>query len=201
VQGSASDRSAIPPSEAISYVHARIEISLQEVFGEDGYVAVRPGYFASNNVRQYKSGLEKGEVRMYGPNATVDNIVPSDIGRVCGTVLARGAPEDGERKLYLYGPELLSQKDTVGTLADVLGKKLDIVAIDEQDAEKKFAEEKVPALFVVYMLRRLGMEVDGQNVLGYPVGEGQLLNVEKYSGRKATSFKEWVEENKQLFLS
>ncbi|MCJ1302290.1 hypothetical protein MMC08_005093, partial [Hypocenomyce scalaris] len=57
VQG---DLKAIQPSEVLPYVHAQVEIKLGEIFGADGFVAVRPGSFASNT-RQYKAELEKGE--------------------------------------------------------------------------------------------------------------------------------------------
>jgi uncharacterized protein YbjT (DUF2867 family) len=198
VQG---DLKAIQPSEVIPYVHAQVEINLGEIFGADGFVAVRPGSFASNT-RQYKAGLEKGEVKIYGPDAKVDCIVPEDIGRVCGTVLSKG-PQDEQRAIYLYGPKLLSQTDSVRTLAKALGKNPKIVSADEQDAYKMFVEERgVPVPLAKYMISRAGRTATGHSqVFGYPVSEEQLSNVQKYSGRKATTFEEWVEQNKQMFVS
>jgi uncharacterized protein YbjT (DUF2867 family) len=189
------DLKAIQPSEAIPYVHAQVELSLAEVYGADGFIAVRPGSFASNT-RQYKEGFAKGEVRVFGPNARVDCIVQEDIGRVCGTVLAKGV-------IYLYGPEVITQMDQVRILARVLDKEPRVVIASEEDALKMFVEErKVPAPFAEYMIRQVEKSGTGDlEVIGYPVREEELSNVEKYSGRKAATFEEWAERNKNLFLS
>lgn len=198
VQG---DLKAIQPSDVIPYVHAQVEINLREIFGVDGFVAARPGYFASNT-REYKAGFEKGEVKIYKPDARIDCIVPEDIGRVCGTVLANG-PQDEHRAIYLYGPEILSQMDSIKILARVLRIDPKIEVIDEQEAYKMIVEERgFPAPMAKYMLGRMGKSITEQTqVFGYPVKEGQLSNVKKYSGRKATTFEEWVEQNKQIFVS
>jgi uncharacterized protein YbjT (DUF2867 family) len=194
------DLKAIQPSQSIPYVHAQVEIKLEEIFGVDGFVAARPGSFASNTL-QYKAGLKKGEVKIHIPDAKVDCIVPEDIGRVCGTVLAKG-PQDEQRAIYLYGPTLLPQTDAVKILAKVLGKDPKIVSLDEQEAYKMFVEERgVPVHLAKYMISQAAKTTTGHNeVFGYAVSEEQLSNVQKYSGRKATTFEEWAEQNKQIFV-
>ncbi|CZR61725.1 related to NmrA-like family protein [Phialocephala subalpina] len=198
VQG---DLTAIQPSEIIPYIHAQVEINLGEIFGSDGFVAVRPGSFASNTV-QYKAGLESGKVKIYMPDAKVDCIVPDDIGRVCGTILAKG-PQDEQRAIYLFGPKLLSQADSVRILAKLLGKNCEIETADEEDAYKMFVEELgVPAPVAKYMMKQLGKtSPKGGCVFGYLVNEEDLSNVQKYSGKRATTFEEWVEKNNQIFVS
>ena len=198
---SQGDLAAIPPNDIIAYMHAQVEIVLQEVFGADQFVAVRPGSFASNTVL-YKAGLAKGEVKVFGPDALVDNIVPEDIGRVCGTVLAKG-PQDERRAIYLYGPELLSQMECVKILAKVLGKSPKLEIADEQEALKMFVEERgLPPFLAKYMVEQSGKTAaDKSLVFGYPIKEEDLPNVEQYSGRRATTFEEWAEQNKQSFLS
>jgi uncharacterized protein YbjT (DUF2867 family) len=193
------DPKAIQPSEAIPYVHAQVEINLGEIFGADGFVAARPGSFASNTL-QYKQGLEQGEVKIFAPDAKIDCIVPEDIGRVCGTVLAKG-PQDEQRAIYLYGPKLMTQRESVETLAKALGKDPKIVIVDEEEAYKMFVEERgFPAFFAKYMIRQGSKTITGSTqVFGYPISEEQLSNVEKYSGRKATTFEEWAEQNRQMF--
>ena len=195
------DRAAIQPSQVIPYVHAQVEINLEEVFGKDGFVALRPGAFASN-VMQYKAGLQKGEVKIFRPDSKVDSIVPEDIGRVGGTVLAKGAPEDGERVLYLYGPELMSLRESIEVLARLLGKEPKIQIADEEEAYKMFVEERgVPEHVAKYMVSQAGKPAaEGQiEVFGLPVEEEELRNVEKYSGRKGTTFQDWVLQNKAMF--
>jgi uncharacterized protein YbjT (DUF2867 family) len=190
----------VKASEVIPYIHAQVEINLREVFGPDGYVAVRPGSFASNTF-QYKDGLKSGAVKVLGPDRTVDNIVPDDIGRVCGTVLVKGVIEKGNKPMYLYGPELMTNTDCVKTLAKVLGKDPKIEAMEADEAKKVFIERGWPAPLADYMIRRSKMDSEGTTVAGYSVSKEELSNVERYTGRKATTFEEWAEKNKQVFLS
>lgn len=191
----------IPPNEIIPYMHARVEINLRAVYGADGFVAARPGSFASNTV-QFKTGLEQGEVKIYKPDATVDYIVPEDIGRVCGTVLAKG-PQDEQRAIYLYGPELRSQGDCVRILAEALGKNSTIHSADEQEARKLFVEERgIPAPVAEFMIHQLNKPHTGHSqVFGYQVDEEHLSNIQKYSGTKAMTFEEWAKQNKHRFVS
>ena len=195
------DLKAIEPSDIIPYAHAQVEINLNEVYGPDNYVALRPGAFASNN-SGFKAGLNKGEVKIFRPELKVDNIVPEDIGRVGGTILAKG-PQDEQRKIYLYGPELLTQGDTIKILAKVLGKDVKVESASEDDAFRMFTEErKVPAPVAKYMISRTASTVDGAGqVFGLKISEEDLRNVEKYSGRKATSLEAWAEKNKGMFIS
>jgi uncharacterized protein YbjT (DUF2867 family) len=191
----------VQPSEVIPYIHAQVEINLREVFGPDGYIAVRPGSFASNTF-QYKEGLQSGVVKVLAPERTVDGIVPDDIGRVCGTVLIKGPIEKDNAPMYLYGPELMTNTDCVKTLAKVLGKDPKIEVMDAEEAKKVFAERGWPAPLAEYMIRRSYMdESKGSTVAGYPVSMEQLMNVERYTGERATTFEEWAEKNKQMFMS
>lgn len=174
---------------------------LAEIFGAHGFVAVRPGSFASNTV-QYRAELGNGNVKIYMPDSKVDCIVPEDIGRVCGTILAKG-PQDEERAIYLYGAKLLSQADTVRVLGKVLGKEVIIETADEQYAYKSFVEDRgAPPFIAKYMVSQMGKTVTGHTqVFGLPIKEEHFSNVHKYSGRNATTFEEWAEQNRDLFVS
>ena len=195
------DLASIPPSEMIPWMHAQVELQLQEIYGEDNFVALRPGYFASNTVA-YKSGLQEGSVKIFKSDAKVDCIVPEDIGRVAGTVLAKG-PQNAQRKIYLYGPDIISQREAVQTLAKVLGKSPHIEDINAQDAHKHFTSHGMPPPLADYMVRasERGSGAGEKQVFGHAVSEEELVNVEKYSGRKSTTFEKWVEQNKAIFVS
>ena len=197
IQGPLED---VPAKDVIPYLHARVEINLKKVFGENGYVAVRPGYFASNT-REYKAAFAAGKYKLYKPQATVDCIVPEDIGRVAGTVLVEG-PRDGEREIVLYGPELRTQREVIGVLEKILGKKVEIEVVEgEDDAYSMYAERQRPLPVAKYMIDRFGKSVGDNQVLGYPVKEEELRNIEKYSERQATTFEAWVEQNRESFIS
>ena len=195
------DPKKIPQSEVIPFVHARVEINLTEVFGPQGFVAARPGSFATNT-RQFKSGIQSGEVEIFGPDATVDCIVSEDIGRVCGTILANG-PQDDERIIYLYGPELIAQKELARRIAQAVGKNPKIASLTPEGAYKMFVEQRgAPPPVAKYMSSQSTEGFPGEKrVWSVPVTDELLLNVEKYSGKKATTFDEWLEQNKGLFSS
>jgi uncharacterized protein YbjT (DUF2867 family) len=195
-----SDPKTIPPSEATAYMHAQVEANLQDIF-ESNFVALRPGPFASNTL-QYKSGIEKGEVRIFMPDANVGYIDPEDIGRVAGTILAEG-PLDEQKAVYLYGPQVFSQAKAVQILAKGLGKNPVIRSADEQEAYRMyvdgFGSDEGAARDMINSTKRTSAEQ--LQILGFPVREEDLLNVEKYSGRRATTLEEWIEKNKMLFVS
>lgn len=198
IQGEPED---VKSSEVVPYLHAQVEINLKEVFGPGGYIAARPGSFASNTI-QYKEGFESGLVKIFAPDATVDAIAQEDIGRACGTVLVKG-PLDENTAMYLYGPQLISQADCVKTLAKVLGKSPTIQTMKKEEAYKEYTEHRRwPAPLAEYMITQSGtMDPTRSLVCGYPVSAEQLSSVEKYTSKKAITFEEWAEQNKQMFIS
>ena len=188
----------VQQSDVIPWAHAQVEISLTEVFGEDRFVPLRPGSFSSNNM-QYKKGLEDGLVKITGPDMQVDNIVPEDIGRVGGTVLAKGL-EGKDRVIYLYGEELLTQRETVEVMAKVLGKSAKIEKSSEEEAIEMFKARGIPAPLMDYMIRRSRVTPSaGLNVFGYSLEKEELKNVQKYTGKKFTTFEEWMQTVKGAF--
>lgn len=188
----------VQPSEFIPYAHARLEVTLDEVYGPDGYVAVRPGAFATNLLRQ-KEGIRAGEVKMYGPGFKIDCITPVDIGAVIGTILAEG-PRDGQRKVFLYGPQILSQKQGLEIIGEVLGKQVKVSGIVAEEALAQYLTKGAPKPMAEYMISALGdtdPDLEHGSWLAHYV-EG-LANVQKYTGKPALAFRQWVEANLELF--
>jgi uncharacterized protein YbjT (DUF2867 family) len=143
--------SSIPPSEVIAYSHAHVEINLDEVFGPENYVAVRPGGFATNILR-FKDGIKTGEVKLIGSTFQLDCITPADMGRVSGTILVQG-PKNGQQKVYLYGPQIMSQGDAIQTVGKVLGKDVKLTTLSQQEGLDAFLQNGVPMPFAEYMIR------------------------------------------------
>lgn len=188
----------VQPSEFIPYTHARLEVTLDEVYGPDGYVAVRPGAFATNLLRQ-KEGIRAGEVKMYGAGFKIDCITPVDMGGVIGAILADG-PRDGQRKVFLYGPQILSQKQGLEIIGEVLGKEIKVSGIGAEEALAQYLAKGAPKPMAEYMIKALGdtdpdLE-DGSWLAHYKEG---MENVQKYTGKPATGFREWVQANPELF--
>jgi uncharacterized protein YbjT (DUF2867 family) len=192
ISGEAKD---VEPSDIIPYIHAQVEINLDEIFGPENYVAVRPGGFATNMLRN-KSDIAAGEVKLYTPNFKLDCVTPIDMGRVSGTILAQG-PKNGQRKVYVYGPQVISMSDAIHTIAKVLGKNVKITPINAEEALEQHLSHGLPKPLAEYMIRRFGTDEDANVPRAYY--EEGVQNVQLYTGAPSTSFEKWVATNKDLF--
>ena len=197
------DIKMIPQSEFIAFAHAQVEINLEEVFGVDGFVAVRPAWFASNAL-WWKTTVRDGEVKIAYPDAKADWITPGDIGAVCGMLLARGLQGiDGADKknfVNLCGPEMLSLREAMAIIAKAIGKDVEVTQLDEQGGVENFVKvhgfPEPVAKYLINALKRMDERTDDSFHRLYEEGAG---NLRKYAGRLPTSFQQWVEENKQEF--
>lgn len=193
------DISKILPSDIIPYAHGHVELVLAEIFGADGYIAMRPAWLASNAV-PWKAGISSGELKLVSPDAKVDFICPADIGRVCGALLARG-PQAGQGFVNLCGPELVSQREAVGVIARAVGREVQVVSLGEEEGvQMMVAGQGMPEILARYLVRGLKALGDGEKVW-YEKGvyEEARENVRKLAGREPMRLGEWVEENKGLF--
>lgn len=187
----------IPPSDLISYIHAQVELSLDEVFGEDNYVAVRPGSFATNLLR-FSGAINSCDVRLFGGDFVFDCITPIDMGTVSGTILAEGS-RNGQRKVYLYGPQVLSQKDAIEIIARVLGKSITITNIGADEGLEQYTAAGFPKPLAEYMVEK--MKTKPEEGLGRTFYETGVENVQLYTGKPSVGFEDWVAANKGLFAA
>ena len=185
----------VDPSDIISYIHAQVEINLDDVFGPENYVAVRPGGFATNFLR-YKSDIVAGEVKLYTPNFRLDCVTPIDMGRVSGTILAQG-PKNGQRKVYVYGPQIITMSSAIYTIAKVLGKNVKITTINAEEALEQHLSHGMPKPLAEYMIRRF--ETDENSNIPRPRYEEGVQNVQLYTGTPSTGFEKWVATHKDMF--
>lgn len=196
-----NDPKDFPPADYIPYAHAQVEIRLSEIFGDDNYVALRPGGFSTNASMWYGDGIKAGKVRMFAPEAAFDCITPDDMGAVGGVVLAKGA-QDGQRIVYLFGPEMVQQQDVIRIISDVLGKEVKVEWTDAEGAKQGFIDSGQPPPIAGYLAGRIGdvgpegFEADCPGLHA----EG-VENIKKYLGRPALDFRTWVEANKDLFTA
>lgn len=187
----------IPSSEVIPYWHAQVEVSLDEVYGSDNYVAVRPGAFATNLLWD-KKGIIDGHVPLFGANTKQDSITPGDMGRVSGYILANG-PKNGQKKVYLYGPQLRTHREAIEEVGKVLGKEVKITELNAEEGRKHFTQHGLPPPIIDYFMRvhekAPSMDVKDQ----FALYEEGVENVKLYTGRSSTTLQEWLGANKELF--
>ncbi|SPO01848.1 related to NmrA-like family protein [Cephalotrichum gorgonifer] len=207
--GIRGDPRGVAPGAITFWTHAQVELRLEETFGKGGYVAIRPAFFATNSL-WWKGMIEAGDVRLPYPQSINDALVPHDIGRVAGSVLARGPTvidslegEDGKyNAIRLYGPQLLSLEEEVSLIAKAAGKETKVTTVGEDEFVgfmTNFVPEPIARDMVAGFKSTAGLGEEEDSFYAESEFKEASANVEKYSGKPPTTFGEWVEENKVLF--
>lgn len=195
VQG---DLKSIEPTNLIPYLHGQVELNLKEVFGTDGYIALRPAFF-STNARWWAGMIREGEVKIAYPNSSFDWISPGDIGRVAGKFLVQGiqatSGADKRNFVTLCGPKLVSQGDAMGIFGKAIGKDVKVTEVDEEEGTKILIEGGVPDFVAGPLVKSLGSGSTQFEEESYTEG---VLNLKKYAGQ-VTSLEEWAAANKEVF--
>jgi hypothetical protein len=153
----------VPPSDLISFMHAQGELSLRKTFSKDQVVAIRPGYFATNLVGQHKQGITERKVKLVNPDSLADMITNEDMGEVAGTVLVEGQ-RDGQDFIYLFGPEMIQERDAYEAVGKLLGDKIEVVKVDADEGLQELVREGLPEPIAKYLVGLMQETVDGKDV-------------------------------------
>lgn len=184
---------SVSPDDHVPWVHAQVEISLDEIYGKDGFIAVRPNYFSSN-ILWFTAGILAGEVRHANPEAEYDWISPEDIGRVCGSILARGLKH---RIVWLMGSERMALKDAIGVVARALGREIKVTKITAEEALDEFLKNGTPEHTARWIVRYITEDAGFE--FKTAVVEEARGNVLKYTNRVPVKFDQWVDGNLARF--
>jgi NAD(P)-dependent dehydrogenase (short-subunit alcohol dehydrogenase family) len=188
----------IPSTDLLPYVHAQVEANLADVFGPDNYVAVRSGCFITNLLAQ-KTGIAANHVDLYGAEFEQDNIAPSDVGKVIGNIVVSG-PKNGQREVYVYGPEILSMYDAVVKIGKVLQKDVKINVLGRKEGYDKYIKVGMPPSFAEYMVEVGSTKgPDKGNGERFPNYKEGVANVSLYTGQPPMGLEMWVKQNKAVF--
>ncbi|KAH8646810.1 hypothetical protein BX600DRAFT_476954 [Xylariales sp. PMI_506] len=188
----------VPPADLIPYVHGQVEISLDEVYGRENYVALRPGVFATN-LLEFKHGIAAGEVKVPGLDWELDAITPEDMGTVAGTILVQG-PRNGQHRVYLYGPQFVTNKDAITAIGKAINKDIKITGLNKEESLALLAGHGTPKPFAEYLVRCF--HSTSAEIWSFrSCYEEGVKNVELYTGKPAIRFQEWLDANKELFIA
>ncbi|KAK1148539.1 hypothetical protein N8T08_009545 [Aspergillus melleus] len=188
-----TDIHTVNPSDIVPWEHAQVEIALEEVYGRDSYVTVRPAFYSSNIVHE-RSAILHGEVKLPNPDATFDFISSEDIGHVAGTILVNGA---NEHIVRLLGPETMTLRDAVKIVGNVLGKEVRVTQISREEAAAQMEAAGVPTRMVNWHLHNV---IDrAGSYIGSPDAPTARNNILKYTQHPPQHFEQWVEDNKARF--
>lgn len=157
-------------------------------------------YFNSN-VFWYLDNIKQGFVELMMPDITFDYISPSDIGTVCGAILADAElrkPINELRTVELCGPKIYTQREAFDILSNTLGREIAIKEIDEEKFRKNMGF--MPETVLDSLTNGFKANREGRGpVADKKRYESAVKNLRRYKGAEPLQFGEWVEANKAAF--
>jgi uncharacterized protein YbjT (DUF2867 family) len=154
------------------------------------WTILQPQEFSSNALEWIESIRSENVAREAFGDRKTAYIHPADIASVAAEALTTDKYHGEE--LVMTGPEVLTPKRAVQIISDVIGRPVRFEERSEEEERRRMKEE-------------LGLE---QEVIDYviswtknPPKEGYTVSpvVEEVTGRPACTFREWVEEYRDLF--
>ncbi|KAJ5753324.1 uncharacterized protein N7511_007477 [Penicillium nucicola] len=183
----------VSPSDFIAWHHAQVEIALENIFGLENFTAVRPAYFSSN-ILQHKLGIMKGLVEFPNPEAEFDWISPSDVGRVCGALLAHGTTQ---HIVGLVGVEKMSLRQAIAVISRTVGTPIEVKKIEADQALRNMISIGVPPPVAVWMVNDATQNAGA--AFQAPGFKEAVENIRRFTGKDAIRFQQWVAENQDMF--
>lgn len=154
------------------------------------WVSLRPAVFASNFVGMWAAQIRAGDV-VGGPYAAASAapIVETDIAAVASQALL--TDEFVGQQLPLTGPQAFTNSELVEVIGTVLGRRLQYFEVPPDVVRQRFIGLGLGAEFADAYTAMLAEALDKPALV--------TREVEKITGRPATSFAQWVTEHRDLF--
>jgi uncharacterized protein YbjT (DUF2867 family) len=154
------------------------------------WVSLRPAVFASNFVGMWSAQIRAGDV-VGGPYAAASAapIVETDIAAVAAQALL--TDEFVGQQLPLTGPQAFTNSELVQIIGTVLGRPLRYLEVPPDVVRQRFIGLGLGAEFADAYTAMLAETLDKPALV--------TREVEKITGRPATSFAQWVADHRNLF--
>ena len=154
------------------------------------WVSLRPAVFASNFVGMWSAQIRAGDV-VGGPYAAASAapIVETDIAAVAAQALL--TDEFVGQQLPLTGPQAFTNAELVEVIGTVLGRPLRYLEVSPDVVRQRFIGLGLGAEFADAYTAMLAETLDKPALV--------TREVEKITGRPATTFAQWVADHRDLF--
>ncbi|HME16521.1 MAG TPA: nucleoside-diphosphate sugar epimerase, partial [Mycobacterium sp.] len=154
------------------------------------WVSLRPAVFASNFVGMWSAQIRAGDV-VGGPYAAASAapIVETDIAAVAAQALL--TDEFVGQHIPLTGPQAFTNSELVEIIGTVLGRPLRYLEVPPDVVRQRFIGLGLGAEFADAYTAMLAETVDKPALV--------TREVEKITGRPATTFAQWVSDHRNLF--
>jgi uncharacterized protein YbjT (DUF2867 family) len=156
------------------------------------WVSLRPAVFASNFVGMWSAQVRAGDV-VGGPYAAASAapIVEADIAAVAAQALL--TDELVGQRIPLTGPQALTNSELVEAIGTVLGRPLRYLEVPPDVVRQRFIGLGLGAEFADAYTAMLADALDKPALV--------TREVEKITGRPATTFAQWVSDHRDLFTN
>ncbi|WP_020658498.1 NAD(P)H-binding protein [Amycolatopsis benzoatilytica] len=153
------------------------------------FTVVYPGWLAGNTRRDWGAAIRAGDpVRLFSPDAQFAPTAEADVAAVAATLLAERSYPGSD--LALTGPESMTQRAVVAVLVEELGRSIEVRPETRGEALAR-RPEWMPAAVLEYLM---DAEEAAEKRIA-PVNN----TVERFTGRPATSFREWARTHRSDF--
>ena len=156
------------------------------------WVSLRPAVFASNFVGMWSAQVRAGDV-VGGPYAAASAapIVETDIAAVAAQALL--TDELVGQRIPLTGPQAFTNSELLETIGTVLGRPLRYLEVPPDVVRQRFIGLGLGAEFADAYTAMLADALDKPALV--------TREVEKITGRPATTFTQWVSNHRDLFTN
>jgi len=156
------------------------------------YTIIAPQYFMQNFSNFFADDYKNGTLYLPAGNGKITWIDVRDIASISTEVLLNPKIYNHKR-LTITGSESLSYDEAIGQMNEVLGKQAKYIEVPDDVAINAMQELQFPTFMINIMMD-----------LNHAVSEGsadEITNtVEKITGKKPISFKQFVEDNRKNWL-
>jgi uncharacterized protein YbjT (DUF2867 family) len=154
------------------------------------WVSLRPAVFASNFVGMWSAQIHAGDV-VGGPYAEASSapIAEADIAAVATRALL--TDDLVGQQIPLTGPQAFTNRELVELIGKVLGRSLTYVEAPPELVRRRFIDLGLGAEFADAYAAMLAETLDKPALV--------TREVEKISGRPATTFAQWVSQHRNAF--
>lgn len=156
------------------------------------YTIIAPQFFMQNFINFYLNDYKNGTLYLPAGNGKIGWVDIMDIASVSVTVLLNTIKYKTQT-LTVTGGENLSYAEALMQMNDVLGKQSKYVAVSDEAAIKAMQDMQFPPFLVEFMLSLNHAVVNGYT-------EEVTDTVERLTGRKPISFKQFVIANQKKWL-
>ncbi len=155
------------------------------------YTIIAPQFFMQNLSTLMADDYKNGTLYLPAGDGKLGWIDVRDIALVSMEILLNPEKYKNET-LTITGTESLSYGEAVEQMNNILGKDTQYIAVPDDAAIQGMTEKQFPPFFIDVM-----MDLNHATVLGY--AEELTDTVEKITGKKPISFKEFVINNKSVW--